>query len=1067
MRGSPARCRLAGIALVLASGLLVVFSFLGLLIVRMTRFAAAGTDLAVTAFRAELCAESGMEYVVARLQQDGCPRKPPSPGSAAPFPDRGDDWTFHDGPAVPPEEALNPSYGHGESWNELGGRAGLYDRGLDALAPGSDLDGSGAFTAWSGRLRGGRPLETLFILKIEAPGGKIPVNAGWLGAQDLWGGFGAFQGNGIPDHRDLDIYHHVSIARLLDNLGAQAGVSTRSIEASTGTGGQGETFRTTRLGTDLIGNRPAAGYSGPADVAAVLESLGYLAVEIDGVLPYLDFGLPEVEGGRPPYPGIEWAAQAPYAPIEMQGASREVLASVWRYMATRPLGGKLYGEPDAWGTFYARAGPDGVTFAEAALVIFPDEAERLADWAVSLKGGDRPACWREFYEGILEEAMDLFGADRDNLQGFPEAQESWTRAKAEMAFSAVCADSPLPELGLYRAGSWGLFCSAPPAGRVHAVGARRWDQIGFVAPPAEAGGTWRFDPPDQPYIYGPAACYPQGLTIDPPIRFEAACEARVAAGGTGMARQAARGDLRVAERLVFTSQEDFENYGGGMLLSKRGIRVHDPAPVKRFDGREDEAPNLSGPPGSSAYRRSPYPHAASLPAWPLRSGTVGSFWYGMGGSTPILFSRMAGGIGLSRREGGTQGADQYWCLSQRFDGDPADDFRSEPEAGSSYGPAEAAGEADQAWHTKITHDALPHAEAFENFSVEAWITSDWQDVILDNRKILFSDAVTWEAQTGGRTRTVRSDLSIALFRTTSSAYQDHAKVKVNLVWDTGHGGSGSGGSGGGVPPPPGGGTGGGGVGGAPDAPSGPGGGPGTGGTGGGTGSGSGSGGTGDPFTYASMTVEIDDVDASGAVRSGHYHVVLTMVYDAAADKTLFDLYVDGKPAPGGRMTALGKVTVHPPLALSTRDAAELRIHWGKVLSPPEVEGRYRLGRFVRGGALFRSPVYVTGAGTEVGDVHWAGFLPPELAARGIGMSVRFQPCDDRGNATAPPVLLGTGGEPVGVSETAGRLEAFRYEVEFTDLLPPDEPLLETPIFESLTLTLKRPGRSPGWTGWGR
>lgn len=1065
--------RKSGIALVLASGLLVVLSLLTILVLNLSRFAAAGGEAAAGLVRARLAAESGMDYAASRLLRDPDPETSPAAGALTPFRDRGDDWTFHDGSGALPDTAVNPSYSHGESWNELGGKSGLYDRGLDGLSPQADLDGDGRFTAWSGRLHGSGPFDATFTLKIEAPGGKIPVNAGWLADKDLWGGWAPLEGDGTPDHRDPGIYYHGAIARLLDNLGAELDVGTRSIEAPTGVGGQGEFFRTTRLGTDLIGNRPAGGYRSLEEIGEALDLLGYTPAEIGRIAPCLDVGPYEetIESGRPPYPGVEWTEQAPYAPIEMLGASREVLASVWRYATTQPMDGTLYGEPGAWNTSYARAGPTGLTFAQAALVIFPDEAAALADWVAGLKGEDRPTCWRAFHERILAEAMDLFEKDRDNLAGFPEAQESWTRAKAELAFSVSCIDEPLPELGFYHTGTWGgPSRAAPPAGRVHAPGARRWDQAGFVVQPFASGGAWKFDSPNQLHTQGPsAAFYAHGLTIDPPARFEAACASRVRTGTGRESRHTLRGNLRSAERLIFTSQEDFENYAGGTLLARRGISVYDPSPVKRFDARKDEVPNRFGPPGTPPYVRSSYPHVASLPAWPVRSGTVGAFWYGLSQSAPILFSRVRGGVGLARREGAPQGADQYWCLSQRFDGNPANDFTAEIEPGSAYGATALAGEADQAWHTQMAGDDLPHPSAFDNCSIEAWITDDWQ-AVSTQRQVVFSDAVVWQEQMNGMTRIVHSDLSISLFRTAATTYQDHAKIQVNLTWDTGHGGNGSGGNGNGIPPPPGGGSGGGGMGGGPNAPSGPGGGsgtgggPGTGGTGGGAGSGSGSG-SGDPFTRKSMTCEIDDIDAiSGAVQSGHYHVVLTLLYDAAADKTDFQLYVNGRPAPGGSMSAPGKVAVHPPLSFAAWMAAEVRIYWGAVLSQIQVEDRYKLGRFVRGGATYRSPVYITGVGTIVKDVHWAGISLPELAAQGVGISARLQPCDRQGNAAGPSVPLGPNGEAVDLSALTGPMEAFRYDVEFTDGMPPDQPLLASPIFESITINLRRPGAT-GWTAW--
>lgn len=228
-----------GWALVFTSGLLSLLFGTALAFVAAARPGRSSSENRLRKGESGMASESGLEYAAARLAADSYPRHLDTPGS------RGDSWMPRDRKGTPVERMLNPSYAHGEPWQDtvpLTGDGidndddGLIDapddptEGSGLFTPGEfqtagDLDRDGRFSAWSGRMRGGRhPFDLRFTLKIEADDGKIPVNAGFLDARNrLIGGFlftGPLPINAIPDHRDPDADpYHQALVHALNNLG--------------------------------------------------------------------------------------------------------------------------------------------------------------------------------------------------------------------------------------------------------------------------------------------------------------------------------------------------------------------------------------------------------------------------------------------------------------------------------------------------------------------------------------------------------------------------------------------------------------------------------------------------------------------------------------------------------------------------------------------------------------------------------------------------------------------------------------------------------------------------------
>lgn len=177
----PLRARsMAGIALILVSGFLVILMGTLLAALRFAQHARASSGASVQGVGARLLARSGIEYARSRLMRG--PASDPYPGPAI------DDWRYREvNPDTPLEQAQNPSYSSSEPYgvNFLVSDNGRYDPGEDAFIPAlHDRNGNGVRDVRSGRLRG-RYLRfgDTYTLKIERPSG-IHVNGGAPG--DPW-----------------------------------------------------------------------------------------------------------------------------------------------------------------------------------------------------------------------------------------------------------------------------------------------------------------------------------------------------------------------------------------------------------------------------------------------------------------------------------------------------------------------------------------------------------------------------------------------------------------------------------------------------------------------------------------------------------------------------------------------------------------------------------------------------------------------------------------------------------------------------------------------------------------
>lgn len=300
-----------GVALILVTGILTLLAVFAAALANGTLMATASDRARAGRGQARILAGSGLDYATARLWQGGL-RYPDSQRSLE---NRGDDFFWREEsrgthPSLSPAAALNPSYAHGDLWNDGGGTIpGVYDDPQNEPIA-SDLDRDGRFDSWSGRLRGGAPFSFLFSLKIRSTAGLINVNSGELGDplgdQDMDGLLNAddttavtpitgqylyetdLDWNGVEDWCDTDEYLGLNrhLAYTLDNLGAILGVSTKATRPyQQGAGGRINhmiLFETSDLGERIVANRPRGGYGSIQELRAILGPADY-----DLVAPFL------------------------------------------------------------------------------------------------------------------------------------------------------------------------------------------------------------------------------------------------------------------------------------------------------------------------------------------------------------------------------------------------------------------------------------------------------------------------------------------------------------------------------------------------------------------------------------------------------------------------------------------------------------------------------------------------------------------------------------------------------------------------------------------------------------
>ncbi len=975
--------------LILASGLLVMLALVGAALTGMVRQAGPVSAAGRSRLLAGLSAESGMAYAEARLLHSD-PEKPEVDPSVA---NRSDDWSSRDDPSVPLESTLNPSFSRGESWEDtpgVPGGAGRYDPGIDVVsAPQwTDLDGDGRFSAWTGRIRGG---EARFSLEIRSTGSFLPVNAGCMEE---------------PYCSDiLTTYRHKGLAYALDNLGAfllpEGACPGRRDIPSGEPLGTGEPIRVSTLGQDLLKNRPRGGYRDEAHVRSLLLSLGYAAAAADRLVRWIDTG---------PYEElVEGLLDVPLPPfrvsdtlVELRTAPRETLASLWLYC--RAISGGFLAENAFITQPYSRAG-SGLTYANVCPSIFPDEALALADEVIAYRRSEDPS-WPGLARRLFDRRNAIFPKEMSDLAAFPAASRGWAARKIGVAMNAVS----FIRLGASPSilDTWGWDVDPDTEGTQPPATTDREEPVkGLLPPPSD--GAWT---PDAyaPFVGAMALQEaPLKMTLAPPVQFRIRSLALVPGG-----KRLVEGRMRLAERLEIFSQAEFENLGSEGL-SLRRIFAHAPPPGEHRPARSDEVPQADG--GAPQFRS--YSQTASGPAWNPRTHVP----EGQMEASYNALRAIPGWVGLAGREGGAQGALQYWSFREDFDGLPETDFLSEPPVVTRLEPVY--GESGpRRFRGGEGTEVVDQAFSINEFSLEAWFGLEdagappeglfSRGVRLASAPLPHNPPPLVEMDPAPnwlylrRVRETQVDALAPFLR------RPGTRFRLSVKWT--------------------------------NALMGP--------------------------QTKEISVFIPDVDPAlplGEItETGFYHAVVTV--KPAGMQTRISLYVNGRqasaqiptasPTPGNRYFSMG-------------DAGEVRIYTTAIDLPypnvAAVEARRVLGRFVQPrhgmgnphlNPLFRSCRYRPAGGARLMGFQWTGFTSREIVEH-AGMRLRLIPWQG-----------GSPGQPVPIPDNRTvRLDipcdAFEYDIEFFDPDPatPPPPLPDSPVFRQCWILFRRPGETLCWTAW--
>ncbi len=608
--------------------------------------------------------ESGFQYAAARLLAE-----PGYPVADSSRDRRGDDWECRDPWEKPFQGLLNPSYSHGEPWNDDGD--GIFESGE---APAADLDGDGRFSAWSGRIRGSGAVGERFSLRIAA-GAMIPVNA-------------------EPE---------AGITRLLDSLGAlllPENPDLHRVDLPPGEG-PGESIKFSRLGQHVMTDRPQGGFRSLKEIEDRLVRIGYSIQDRARILPYLDLG-PYSVGESCMMHALSdgYNFWSPYAPIEIAGADPALLQALWMYAGVRQSdhlrmapginpayegGGHLPGQTPypspPYGIPGVRSG-GALRFSQLGkLMIYPDEAEALAVEADAFLRGPNRGSWLAFREHLVSRAGDLFGMEGGWLAaaGYDQTARDWVRAKADLAFFWACPmELPLPYMDISNWLTWGIphevtalaedgtpvteqgpFYGIKPGPDFLDMNRPSGEPLAWYDEDGELGQEAQV-----PYWFtGNGTLHPLGVTLAPISRYRILSLGR---SGGGAVFEAER-QFRTYERLEFTSQMDFESMfkqvqqvdldGDGELdldeiglqtvswhtlhRTRQGLDVHDPDPRARRPGPD-------------------YPAVVTLPVWNLRGAPDPIGW--------MDYSRRWGAVGLAARQFPSFGACVYWPNAEDWNG---------------------------------------------------------------------------------------------------------------------------------------------------------------------------------------------------------------------------------------------------------------------------------------------------------------------------------------------------------------------------------------------------------------
>ncbi len=1027
-------------ALVATSGLLLLLFVFGMSFLSASRVTGAREAARSGQRAAGLLAESGLHYAGARLGQgDGFPR------FSRTRDDRGDDWTFRDGWGTSVEGASNPSWARGDHWIDTSTEADRIDNDGDGSTdepgeidrirfPGEtvscDIDADGRFSAWSGRLReGGRGLQDRFVLKVLPCEGGIPVNAGWLDAASR-----DYPPDAVPDHRDPDVDpYHAGLVHALNNLGVTCGVTTRRWDAPCGTqpaANQPNWIQCSWLGRDLIENRPLGGYPSAGAIRSALKGIGYTEGDCRKILPFLDLG---TGGSSPEAARTDRNTQAPKAPcmpVNLTVAPGEVLQALWMYWSLPRQTALDFSmcSSAALAVPCAKTGPAGDQAPYGQVnypFIDPEEARRISGLVASMRQGTGLS-WQGLERALLESAGTLFVSEFSGLSGagFPLAARHWTQAKAELAFQVVTLD-PFP--GRHEGSALAAWaCGGCDRDGDGANGIQPERHLGFndlriVAFPAFPMATYDdpADPADNeldPFLAAGAAGAPQGGTLGPPVLFDV--ESSGISGASG-ARNLATGRLAALERLDFASQEDFENLTGGKGLLARGVRaVEDLPPQTRHDRGSLAVPDLvGGGPGITREQN----RIVTLPRWNRRAVTTAT-----GETAPYWgFARASGAIALAGRESGRQGARLYWAFKDDFDGRP----NNTPPGGYTPGPN------GDFWH----EGGGPGFPPPPGGPFEAWITPaeslETTHLQVDGRLKCrlpgWSSGVGSPGSVSGMLEAWLSPVdnvakkNMMVFHDGDDGYVDIGMTRAADPADPLKRGS--------------------------------------------LFSAKGSIAPGTDVNHSFFVPDEDGVSAPVS-WSRHFVLVIQPPNPPTQTKTKLRFFVDGVERPDVLLT--GDMTQ----SLSGQG------QWMYLLSadefkvtgtlPPDdaalasyVAARHLLGRFVREGT-FTSPLYVLDGAASFENAQWAGIIPDGIP--GIPLSVEVEayataPGEPGHPALAWSASLGPSGP---VADLSGRpaVRSFRYFVRFDANAFPGV-LKDSPVFESVWFSFRRPSRAGRWQSW--
>lgn len=582
--GSLRRSR--GIALILVSGVVVVLALSASLFLQMVLFQGRSQGRSLSLRQAELAAGSGMDYAAARLTRGevdmGVPRTPAA---------RGDDWQYRGGGEYrrepgddfadyPVPEALgetrSPSFGHGEPWEDAaGGLPGIWDAG----EPFVDFDGDGAFSAWSGRLRGGEdPWGLRFSLRIEpGPTSRVNVNYGDLSAawSGAYYGFGTIL-SGSGKH----------MARTLNALGVVLGMGT-VIEIPSSNlvaGPEYKSVRVSDLGHRVLANRPArSGYRSIDEVRQALSAGASPLTDEEWRILEPNLTLVQYDYGNQAFVLNDL--------LDYQGASAALLNSHWMYRLGQArsahlsydqggnliLSGSGASEMDPW---------IGRPFGEVA-TLFADEIRPIVQGIVERRR-----------TGVFDSFDALYGHALQGMQAWGHAPAGADAAERDF-FLARKADL---FMGYARRAQMACWVGAaeqlihPLSWATRALDRNSGvlgDQVesclanGQVDRNFEIPSTGNAYPGVEPYDlpvadpFGPAmGTLYEGFWFGPIRSFRVAC--RSASGTRGRtAFQEEEGDFLAGIGLVFRNQEHFENLKSRRDLANPNILPERPTEIER------------------------------------------------------------------------------------------------------------------------------------------------------------------------------------------------------------------------------------------------------------------------------------------------------------------------------------------------------------------------------------------------------------------------------------------------------------------------------------------------------